>query len=113
MPKTITREKLQAEMDSSENMQLIEVLGPESFQEYHLPGAINIPISSSDFDERVQAQIPSRETPIVVYCKDSACDASPKAAKRLERLGYTHVYDYEAGKEDWRESGNSIEKAAA
>jgi CBS domain-containing protein len=30
---------------------------------------------------------------------------SPRAAWRLERLGYAHVYDYAAGKVDWMAAG--------
>jgi CBS domain-containing protein len=30
---------------------------------------------------------------------------SPRAACRLERLGFTEVYDYVAGKADWRAAG--------
>jgi predicted transcriptional regulator len=30
---------------------------------------------------------------------------SPRAAWRLERLGFTHVFDYVAGKEDWLSYG--------
>ncbi len=36
---------------------------------------------------------------------DEDCDASPKAAERMEQLGYERVYDYEGGKVDWQEAG--------
>jgi hypothetical protein len=44
-----------------------------------------------------------------VYCYDTDCDASPKAARRMEDLGYQTVYDYEAGKVDWKEAGLPVE----
>jgi len=34
---------------------------------------------------------------LVSFCKNFECDASPKAAKKLEKLGFDHVVDYEVG----------------
>ena len=49
--------------------QVVEVLGPEEFEEEHLPGAINVPLRRIDAaaEERLD---PSR--PVLVYCWDSA-----------------------------------------
>ncbi len=49
--------------------QLVEVLGPEEFEEDHLPGAINLPLRKIETEARRQLD-PSR--PVVVYCWDSA-----------------------------------------
>jgi hypothetical protein len=38
---------------------------------------------------------------------------SPRAAARLESLGFTKVYDYVAGKADWGSAGLPLEGAAA
>ncbi len=99
--KTIDRNALKQKIDDGEPMTLIEVLPESGFNEFHLPGAINIPVGSDRFEERVQA-VADRDEQVVVYCKDSDCDASPKAAQRMEDLGFTNVIDYAAGKEDWR-----------
>ncbi|MDF0601145.1 rhodanese-like domain-containing protein [Psychromarinibacter sp. C21-152] len=91
-----------------EDVVLIEVLSEEAFENFHLPEAINIPLSADDFDERVQ-QAAQKEDQVVVYCKDFECDASPRAAARLDELGYTDVLDYAAGKDDWRAAGFPVE----
>jgi rhodanese-related sulfurtransferase len=49
--------------------QVVEVLGPEEFEEDHLPGAINIPL------RRIEKEATSRlepTRPVLVYCWDSA-----------------------------------------
>lgn len=38
---------------------------------------------------------------------------SPRAALRLERLGFRHVYDYTAGKADWLAAGLPSERGEA
>jgi CBS domain-containing protein len=42
---------------------------------------------------------------VIVYCYDEQCDMSPRAASRLESIGFEQVYDYTAGKADWGSFG--------
>ncbi len=104
----ITRRELQSLLDTAENVVLVEVIGPNTYRDYHLPGAIRIPVDDN-FEQEIRAAIPDNSTPVVVYCLNHACKASPKAARRLDQLGYRNVYDYEAGKQDWRSAGLAIE----
>lgn len=91
-----------------ENVTVVEALPEEYFNKYHLPGARNVPLDEN-FDETIQQVAPDKSQPVMVYCADADCDASPKAAKRMEELGYTRVFDYEAGKVDWKEAGLTVE----
>ncbi|GAA3442896.1 rhodanese-like domain-containing protein [Planomonospora venezuelensis] len=78
--------------------QLVEVLPGEEYGWAHLPGARNLPLK--ELGARTAAEL-DRSRPVVVYCHDWICDMSPRAAPRLERLGFGEVYDYTAGKMDW------------
>jgi len=104
---TITRDKLQEMKRKSEDMILIEVLGEKPFKESHIQGAINIPLK--EIGHTVKEKY-DKDQEIVVYCKDKECQASPTAAEKLDKLGYDHVYDYEAGKKDWQEAGLPMEQ---
>lgn len=105
--KNISRAELQKKLDRGDELAVVEVLAKEKFQEFHLPGAINVPLDEQ-FDEQIQRQVPDKNKPVVVYCWDADCNASPKAAERMEALGYKEVYDYEAGKKDWKDAGLSV-----
>ena len=50
-------------------VQVVEVLGPEEFEEDHLPGAINLPLRRIDA-RATEVLDPTR--PVLVYCWDSA-----------------------------------------
>jgi rhodanese-related sulfurtransferase len=50
-------------------VQVVEVLGPEEFEEDHLPGAINIPLREL---ETQAGRLLDRNRPVLVYCTDSA-----------------------------------------
>lgn len=105
---TITRDELKRLLEDEKDIVLVEVIGPNTYREYHLPGAIRIPVDDS-FEQQARSAIPDTATPVVVYCLNHGCNASPKAARKLDRLGYQIVYDYEAGKQDWRAAGLPIE----
>jgi rhodanese-related sulfurtransferase len=102
--KSVARDELRRML--GEGVQLIDVLPPNEFDEDHLPGAINIPLRRIDGEARDRLD-PAKA--VVVYCWDGAWDLSPRAACRLETLGFTDVYDYTAGKLDWLAAGLPFE----
>ncbi len=100
----INREEARSLLEDGKHVAVIEVLGPEYFEKFHLPGARNVPLDDQ-FESKIQDAVPDKSQPVMVYCLNEDCDASPKAAQKLEELGYQEVYDYEAGKMDWKEAG--------
>ncbi len=100
MPAVVDRELLRKLVD--EGAQLVEVLPANEYREDHLPGAINLPLRRLEKEAR---DVLDSARPVIVYCWDTACDLSPRAAWRLEELGFRQVYDYESGKVDWMAAG--------
>ena len=109
--RTISREELKKKLDRGEGVVVVETLGPAHYEDAHLPGAINIP--HTEVDELAPALLPDKTASIVVYCSNRACQNSPRAARRLEALGYGNVYDYEEGKQDWIGAGLPTESGVA
>lgn len=101
--KKITKEELKQKIDNKENFYLVETLAPESFEQWHLPGAINIP--KSTIEEQAPKIIRERDADVVVYCANPKCTSSTISAEKLEDMGYTNVYEYEGGKSDWEAAG--------
>jgi rhodanese-related sulfurtransferase len=89
--------------------QLVEVLPLEEYEELHLPGAVHLPLKELDAERARQLD---KARPVIVYCWDALCDMSPRAAARLEQLGYD-VYDYALSKVDWMAHGLPMEGTAA
>jgi rhodanese-related sulfurtransferase len=83
-------------------VQLLEALGADDFAEEHLPGATNVPLAELDPD-RAATLDPATTT--VVYGFDHECDLAPRAAARLERLGFSDVRVYRPGKAGWLAAG--------
>ena len=110
--KTISRQQARELVDNRDDLTVVEVLGEDQFNRFHLPGAHNVPLGDS-FAENIRKVAPEPGAPVLLYCRDAECDASPKAAKTMEQMGYTRVFDYEAGKADWKEAGLPIEEPSA
>lgn len=49
--------------------------------------------------------VPDREQPIVVYCANADCQASPRAAEALDEMDYEQVGDFEKGLSGWINAG--------
>jgi rhodanese-related sulfurtransferase len=98
--KTISRDHLKQMIDRSMKFTLIEVLDAEQFADFHLPGAINVPLDDT-FEQAMLAAVPNKNRKIVVYCGEKACDRSYRAAAQLGALGYTRVRDFTLGKQGW------------
>jgi len=107
--KEITSEELKGWMDKDKEFILIDVLSKESYNNRHLPGALNVPFGDANFIINVGDIAPSIETPIVVYCSSFDCQASPSAAGKLVDEGYENVYDFSGGLADWQDSGYTFE----
>ena len=65
---------------------LIDVREKDEFAGGHIPGAINLPLSSIAASPD---KLPQKDTPVYVYCLSGA--RSRQAAGFLEKNGYTNV----------------------
>ncbi|MEX2353977.1 MAG: rhodanese-like domain-containing protein [Gammaproteobacteria bacterium] len=99
---TISKNELkQMNQEAKEDFVLINVLPEDAFNKEHIRTSINIPVKEDNFTDLVEKVAGGKERKIVVYCANFDCDASPKAAKKLDEAGFKNVYDYEGGTEDW------------
>ena len=105
--KTISREDIIKNMKQNIGMILIEALPAEYYSKEHLPGAINIP--HDQISKMAPELLRNKDAFIVTYCASTACPNSKIAASALENLGYTNVYEYVEGKQDWVEAGFEME----
>jgi rhodanese-related sulfurtransferase len=87
---------------------LLETLSPEHFQHAHLPGARNAP--PGHVKELAPQLIPDKHTEVVTYCAGPTCKASADAAHELAALGYTSVWHYGGGKQEWTSAGLPVER---
>lgn len=110
--KTISTEELRTLIDEGRDFTLLNVLPEETYRKEHIPGSRNVPEDRGDFVDEVSRLVPEKNAKIVVYCANEECQASPRAAKKLEEAGFSNVYDYTGGMETWKKEGREVIGAA-
>ena len=85
---------------------LLDVNGTESWQEGHIPGAL-------DFDKvegKLAKVLPADKHALVVaYCGNERCTAYKAGANAAKKLGYTNVKHYSKGISGWKKSGEKTD----
>ncbi len=92
----------------------LDVRSPEDFAELHVARALNVPEENlEDSRELEKAGILGlpRDRRILIYCSTARCDASLKAARRLQSLGFTRVVVFLGGFQAWDEAGYEVESS--
>jgi len=108
MLRTVSRQELASLIVSLNPPILLEALPAKYFDDWHLPGARNMP--HDEVRELAPGLAPDKNASVVVYCANAACQNSHIAAGIMGQLGYTNVRVYADGKKDWQEAGLPIEQ---
>ena len=105
----ISREELRRRL-SDPALRIVDVLPESSYVEWHIPGAVNIPLEL--VASRARELLPDRGAEIVVYCGNSQCERGLHATQQLHELGYANVRMYRGGIADWMDSGEPTESVS-
>jgi rhodanese-related sulfurtransferase len=82
---------------------------PEEYsQNGHIPGAINWPAESYDEYRRVLIDTLGKDQCLVVYCSEPSCNDSSFLSSSLRNEGFTEIYWFEGGMEDWLPMGYPV-----
>jgi rhodanese-related sulfurtransferase len=83
----------------------VDARSAEEYAELHIPGAVNLSRERLDQEgARAVAGIPA-DRELVVYCGMSSCEASLRAAEKLQSLGYSRVQVFMGGFRAWDDAG--------
>jgi sulfur-carrier protein adenylyltransferase/sulfurtransferase len=83
----------------------VDVRELPEWDEGHIPGAVHLPRGS--LESRIEAAVPDKERPLVVYCASGARSAF--ASRALGELGYTDVRNLAGGFVDWKRNGLPVQ----
>lgn len=96
-------------MDAGKKMILLDARTREYDDGRRIPGAVWMPFNTSE--ELLAQAIGSKEATVVSYCWSTKCPASGWLAERLTKYGYTQVYEFSGGLEEWANAGYPVSKA--
>jgi len=86
----------------------IDVRSAASFEERHIPGAVNMTWGRR-FTKTRLANLADQDREIVIYCYGIHCEMSSKATDTTVSWGYTNVHYFMKGFPAWWNAGYPIE----
>lgn len=87
---------------------VVDVRPPEEFEAGHIVGALSVPLA--ELSGRI-AEVPAGST-VVAYCRGPYCVLSAEAVRQLRAAG-VHALRLDAGIDEWRRAGRTVELGAA
>jgi molybdopterin/thiamine biosynthesis adenylyltransferase/rhodanese-related sulfurtransferase len=80
---------------------IVDVREASEWEQGHIPGAIHI--SKSYLEQEIEAAVPDRDRPVVLYCAGGV--RSLFAAQTLREMGYTDLTSMKGGFQGWKTKG--------
>ncbi len=102
---TLSVEQLRERLLRGDELLLVNVLPKKSFDKLHIRGSVSVSQYDEDFLEGIAERVHGEECCVVLYCNSAGCNASSKAAEKLQQAGYTSVFELEGGLAAWRAAG--------
>jgi protein disulfide-isomerase len=91
--------------DDKQNV-ILDVRTPEEFQAGHIPGAVNLGVTASDF--QTKAALLDRSKIYLVHCASGV--RSARACDKLNHLDFPNLYNLPGGFRAWAKAGKPVEK---
>jgi len=83
----IDRNELRDEMESENDLMVVNALSQDSYEQEHIPGSVNVPIDDPRFIDRVEALAGATDIPVIVYCAGPQCPVARRAAELPDHDG--------------------------
>ena len=80
---------------------LVDTRSQREYETLRIKGAVNIPVTSKEFDDRIKLLRASTKKPIVFYTSRQTCNKSYLAGRKANHLNIEDTYAYDAGVYDW------------
>ena len=77
-------------MDGQKDSLILDVRTEDEYERGHIPQAVLLPLDT--IEEDASSELPKKDQTILVYCRSGV--RSKIAARILDAMGYTNVYEF-------------------
>lgn len=92
----ISYQEAKQRMEEQKDSVILDVRREEEYERGHIPHAVLLPLDT--IEEEASSALPKKDQTILVYCRSGA--RSKIAARILDAMGYTNVYEF-GGIREW------------
>lgn len=107
--KTVNAEQVIDLITKTQNVVVLDNRKQEDFAAGHIEGAVRL-IDTDVSAETLAKHVKAKDAPVLFYCNGMKCGRAAKAAEKAIALGYTNVYYYALGMEEWGKKGLPLVK---
>lgn len=107
--KTVNADQVIDLVTKKPNLVILDNRKPEDFAAGHIEGAVRL-IDTGVTPDSLAKAIKSKDTPVLFYCNGLKCGRAAKAAQKAAETGYTEIYYYALGLEEWSKKGLPLVK---
>ena len=100
----VSAEEMIELVEASPNLVILDSRKASDFQKGFIEGAISLPNTETDAGSLAK-HLKSKSTPVVFYCNGIKCGRSVKAAEIALAAGYSKIYWFRGGMEEWEAKG--------
>lgn len=102
---TVNAEQVIKLVETASDLVILDNRKESDYNAGHIEGAVRL-LDEDITDAGVLAKhIPSKATPALFYCNGVKCGRAAKAATKAIEAGYSKVYYYALGMDEWRAKG--------
>jgi len=105
----VTAEDIPGLFEKHDDLVIIDARIDKDRKGGHIEGSVSLPDVKTTAETFAKA-VPSKSTPVLLYCNGIKCGRSVKSAKNAVKWGYTKVYWFRGGWEEWTQKGMPITK---
>jgi rhodanese-related sulfurtransferase len=107
--KTVDAEQVIQLIGTVPNLVIIDARHSADYMSGAIEGAINI-LDTDLTPEKLGNLAPGKDTPLLIYCNGLKCGRAFKAVLKAVSWGYSSVYYYARGMDEWRAKGLPLVK---
>ncbi len=88
---------------------IIDARKPSDYAKGHIEGAVSLPNTETDAESLAKV-IPAKGHPVLFYCNGVKCGRSVESARAAVSAGYTNIYWFRGGMEEWQAKAMPVVK---
>ncbi|MEI8384605.1 MAG: rhodanese-like domain-containing protein, partial [Nitrosomonadaceae bacterium] len=105
----VTINTVMAKSLHDQGLVFIDVRRVEDFNNGHIPGSKNLPVSGEGFTQESLIGLVQKDQGVVFYCNGIHCKGSSIASEKAVSWGWSQVHYYREGWPEWKGAGLPIE----
>lgn len=106
---TVNADQIVDIIGKSPDLVVLDNRKAEDFAAGHIEGAVRL-IDTDVNAETLAKHVKTKDTPVLFYCNGLKCGRAAKAAQAAVGLGYSKVFYYALGMEEWNKKGLPVVK---